>query len=172
MCHSPGTPLSVRLPRSAKRKPEPATKSFTVLDTKTSCAPASEATRAPMWTAMPPTSSPIISPSFTADALHKPNREAPFAWNGKFAQHPCVNIRPRPLQQPSPPVWVTGIGNPKASASFIRLIASTPLGRGRGRMTGGNPAQAVRRREGFRRSLTFATVAGHHLLPRERSYEQ
>jgi alkanesulfonate monooxygenase SsuD/methylene tetrahydromethanopterin reductase-like flavin-dependent oxidoreductase (luciferase family) len=38
--------------------------------------------------------------------------KAPFAWNGKFAQHPCVNIWPRPLQQPLPPVWITGIGNP------------------------------------------------------------
>jgi hypothetical protein len=35
------TPLSDRLPRSAKRNPEPATKSFAVLDTKTSCASAS-----------------------------------------------------------------------------------------------------------------------------------
>jgi len=48
MCHSPGTPLRDWLPRSPKRSPEPATRSFTVLDTKTSPAPASAATRAPM----------------------------------------------------------------------------------------------------------------------------
>ena len=48
MCHSPGTPLSNWLPRSPKCKPEPATRSFTVLDTNTSPAPASAATRAPM----------------------------------------------------------------------------------------------------------------------------
>lgn len=37
----------------------------------------------------------------------------PFAHNGKFSQYPCVNIWPRPLQQPGPPVWITGIGNPQ-----------------------------------------------------------
>ena len=36
----------------------------------------------------------------------------PFAWNGKFSQHSAVNIWPRPVQQPRPPVWITGIGNP------------------------------------------------------------
>ena len=48
MCHSPGTPLRDWLPRSPKRSPDPATRSFTVLDTNTSPAPASAATRAPM----------------------------------------------------------------------------------------------------------------------------
>jgi alkanesulfonate monooxygenase SsuD/methylene tetrahydromethanopterin reductase-like flavin-dependent oxidoreductase (luciferase family) len=37
-----------------------------------------------------------------------------FAWNGRFHQHPAVNLWPRPLQQsPHPPVFVTGIGNPR-----------------------------------------------------------
>jgi alkanesulfonate monooxygenase SsuD/methylene tetrahydromethanopterin reductase-like flavin-dependent oxidoreductase (luciferase family) len=36
----------------------------------------------------------------------------PFAWNGRFSQLSSVNIWPRPLQQPLPPIWVTGIGNP------------------------------------------------------------
>lgn len=35
----------------------------------------------------------------------------PFAWNGRFAQYPMVNIWPRPLQQDMP-TWITGIGNP------------------------------------------------------------
>ncbi len=48
MCHSPGTPLRDWLPRSPKRSPDPATRSFTVPDTNTSPAPASAATRAPM----------------------------------------------------------------------------------------------------------------------------
>jgi alkanesulfonate monooxygenase SsuD/methylene tetrahydromethanopterin reductase-like flavin-dependent oxidoreductase (luciferase family) len=38
--------------------------------------------------------------------------EKPFAWNGKFSQHPSINIWPRPLQRPAPPVWITGVGNP------------------------------------------------------------
>ena len=37
-----------------------------------------------------------------------------FAWNGRYAQHANVNIWPRPVQQsPHPPVWITGIGNPR-----------------------------------------------------------
>jgi alkanesulfonate monooxygenase SsuD/methylene tetrahydromethanopterin reductase-like flavin-dependent oxidoreductase (luciferase family) len=35
-----------------------------------------------------------------------------FAWNGSYSQLPSVNIWPRPQQQPRPPVWLTGIGNP------------------------------------------------------------
>ncbi|NMO00546.1 LLM class flavin-dependent oxidoreductase [Gordonia sp. TBRC 11910] len=38
----------------------------------------------------------------------------PFAWNGRTAQHAAVNIWPKPIQQdPLPPVWITGIGNPR-----------------------------------------------------------
>jgi alkanesulfonate monooxygenase SsuD/methylene tetrahydromethanopterin reductase-like flavin-dependent oxidoreductase (luciferase family) len=36
----------------------------------------------------------------------------PFPFNGTFSQYPSVNIWPRPIQQPHPPVWITGIGNP------------------------------------------------------------
>lgn len=37
----------------------------------------------------------------------------PFVWNGRFHQYPAVNIWPRPMQQPHPPVWMTGLGNPR-----------------------------------------------------------
>jgi hypothetical protein len=43
------------------RRPEPATRSFTVEETTTSSAPASDVRRAAMATAMPPTSSPSSS---------------------------------------------------------------------------------------------------------------
>jgi alkanesulfonate monooxygenase SsuD/methylene tetrahydromethanopterin reductase-like flavin-dependent oxidoreductase (luciferase family) len=36
----------------------------------------------------------------------------PFPWNGKFSQHACVNLWPRPIQA-RPPVAITGIGNPR-----------------------------------------------------------
>ena len=36
----------------------------------------------------------------------------PFAFNGKFSKYGSVNLWPRPIQNP-PPVWITGIGNPK-----------------------------------------------------------
>jgi alkanesulfonate monooxygenase SsuD/methylene tetrahydromethanopterin reductase-like flavin-dependent oxidoreductase (luciferase family) len=35
----------------------------------------------------------------------------PFAWNGKYYQLPIVNLWPRPIQQPHPPVWVPGSGS-------------------------------------------------------------
>ncbi len=43
----------------------------------------------------------------------------PFAWNGKFSQHPIVNLWPRPIQQPRPPVWMTGIGSPASMAKTV-----------------------------------------------------
>ena len=60
---SPGTPLSVCPPRDAKPSPEPATKSLTVCETRISPVAATAATRAPIWTAMPPTFSPRCSHS-------------------------------------------------------------------------------------------------------------
>ena len=70
--HSPGTPLRGWSPRSWKRRPEPATRSLTVLDTRTSPGPAAAATRAPMWTASPETlssrssTSPVCRPARTS----------------------------------------------------------------------------------------------------------
>ncbi len=34
-----------------------------------------------------------------------------FAWNGRFFQLPMVNLWPRPIQNPHPPVWVPGSGS-------------------------------------------------------------
>jgi alkanesulfonate monooxygenase SsuD/methylene tetrahydromethanopterin reductase-like flavin-dependent oxidoreductase (luciferase family) len=34
-----------------------------------------------------------------------------FAWNGKYFQLPKVNVWPRPIQQPHPPIWVPGSGS-------------------------------------------------------------
>ena len=40
----------------------------------------------------------------------------PFAWNGTFTQYRHVNPWPRPIQQPSPPVWVPTTGSPGTMA--------------------------------------------------------
>ena len=32
----------------------------------------------------------------------------PFAWNGKYTQLRYVNIWPRPIQKPHPPIWIPG----------------------------------------------------------------
>jgi len=36
----------------------------------------------------------------------------PFPWNGRFEKYGQVNIWPRPVQQPRPPVWIPGTGSP------------------------------------------------------------
>ncbi len=38
-------------------------------------------------------------------------RSETFAWNGKYFKLPMVNVWPRPIQQPHPPVWVPGSGS-------------------------------------------------------------
>ncbi len=35
----------------------------------------------------------------------------PFTWNGRFNQLRYVNVWPRPLQQPHPPIWIPGGGS-------------------------------------------------------------
>ena len=62
-CQRSGTPFSSCSPASSNVSPEPATRSFTVCETRTSEAPARAPTRAPMCTASPPTLSPIDSTS-------------------------------------------------------------------------------------------------------------
>jgi alkanesulfonate monooxygenase SsuD/methylene tetrahydromethanopterin reductase-like flavin-dependent oxidoreductase (luciferase family) len=35
----------------------------------------------------------------------------PFAWNGKYTKLRYVNLWPRPMQEPHPPIWVPGLGS-------------------------------------------------------------
>jgi alkanesulfonate monooxygenase SsuD/methylene tetrahydromethanopterin reductase-like flavin-dependent oxidoreductase (luciferase family) len=35
--------------------------------------------------------------------------DGPFNWEGEFFHYRNVNIWPRPYQQPTPPVWMTGL---------------------------------------------------------------
>jgi alkanesulfonate monooxygenase SsuD/methylene tetrahydromethanopterin reductase-like flavin-dependent oxidoreductase (luciferase family) len=37
--------------------------------------------------------------------------EETFAWNGRYWQLPMVNLWPRPIQQPHPPIWIPGGGS-------------------------------------------------------------
>ncbi len=41
-----------------------------------------------------------------------------FAWNGKHYQLPMVNLWPRPIQQPHPPIWIPGSGSP-TTAEYV-----------------------------------------------------
>src|SRR5581483_4392711 len=62
-CQVPGTPFSSCSPRSANSRSAPTTRSFTVPETSTSPGSASAPIRAPMFTAIPRTSSPANSHS-------------------------------------------------------------------------------------------------------------
>jgi alkanesulfonate monooxygenase SsuD/methylene tetrahydromethanopterin reductase-like flavin-dependent oxidoreductase (luciferase family) len=42
----------------------------------------------------------------------------PFPWNGRFEKYGQVNVWPRPIQQPHPPIWIPGTG----SAGTLRDI--------------------------------------------------
>ena len=68
-------PLSVCWPQSLNLKSDPVVRSFTVLDTSTSPAPAMAITLAPMCTAIPPTLSPIsdTSPMWTPARIWMPS---------------------------------------------------------------------------------------------------
>ncbi len=35
--------------------------------------------------------------------------DGPFSWEGEYYHYRAVNIWPRPIQQPTPPVWMTGL---------------------------------------------------------------
>ena len=58
----------------------------------------------------------LISRAWTADE--------PFAFNGKYWQLPCVNVWPRPVQDPHPPIWVPGV----ASGSTWDFVARHDYG--------------------------------------------
>ncbi|MDR7156830.1 alkanesulfonate monooxygenase SsuD/methylene tetrahydromethanopterin reductase-like flavin-dependent oxidoreductase (luciferase family) [Sphingobium xenophagum] len=54
----------------------------------------------------------LITKAWTADDI--------FAWNGRYAQHAVVNIWPRPVQSPTPPIWITGSGSPKTMEFVLK----------------------------------------------------
>ncbi|MEZ5098436.1 MAG: LLM class flavin-dependent oxidoreductase [Thermoleophilia bacterium] len=68
----------------------------------------------------------LIIKSWTSDE--------PFAWTSKHYRFPYVNIWPRPLQQPHPPIWVPGYGSTetldwvaKHRYTFMSVYAPTAL---------------------------------------------
>jgi alkanesulfonate monooxygenase SsuD/methylene tetrahydromethanopterin reductase-like flavin-dependent oxidoreductase (luciferase family) len=44
----------------------------------------------------------------------------PFAWNGRFEKYGQVNLWPRPIQQPHPPIWIPGSGSPGTLVDILR----------------------------------------------------
>lgn len=46
-------------------------------------------------------------------------RNEPFSWEGENFEYRCVNLWPRPVQQPHPPIWFTG-GSPDSARISAR----------------------------------------------------
>ncbi len=46
--------------------------------------------------------------------------DGPFNWEGEYYHYRQVNIWPRPLQQPTPPVWMTGLSESTGKAAAER----------------------------------------------------
>ncbi|HYW26035.1 MAG TPA: LLM class flavin-dependent oxidoreductase [Terriglobales bacterium] len=44
----------------------------------------------------------------------------PFPWNGRFEKYGQVNVWPRPIQQPHPPIWIPGTGSPGTLRDILR----------------------------------------------------
>src|SRR5262249_46688406 len=118
--HSSGTPLRRWVPRSTKPSREPATRSLTVLDTSTSSGPAAARMRAAMWTAMPPTSSPISShsPVWSPVRTWIPSRRT--RWRIEQAQRIA---RAGPSNVASTPSPVGFTSRPRKAARSFRQVA-------------------------------------------------
>jgi alkanesulfonate monooxygenase SsuD/methylene tetrahydromethanopterin reductase-like flavin-dependent oxidoreductase (luciferase family) len=48
------------------------------------------------------------------------SEQEPFPWNGRFEKYGQVNIWPRPIQQPHPPVWIPGTGSPGTLRDILK----------------------------------------------------
>ena len=44
----------------------------------------------------------------------------PFPWNGRFEKYGQVNVWPRPIQQPHPPIWIPGTGSPGTLRDILK----------------------------------------------------
>ncbi len=62
-----------------------------------------------------------VNPTYARERYHEAHElilkawttPGPFAWEGTHFRFRYVNVWPRPLQQPHPPVWVPGSGSPE-----------------------------------------------------------
>src|SRR5260221_8193436 len=62
--------------------------------------------------------------------------DGPFNWEGEFVHYRNVNIWPRPYQQPTPPVWMTGmsVDTGRMAAEHGHVVATLLSGSGAGPM--------------------------------------
>src|SRR5438132_831213 len=62
--------------------------------------------------------------------------DGPFNWEGEFFHYRNVNIWPRPYQQPTPPVWMTGmsVDTGRMAAEHGHVVGTLLSGSGAGPM--------------------------------------
>ena len=61
-------------------------------------------------------------------AAKESTTDGPFSWEGEFFHYRNVNIWPRPYQQPTPPVWMTGLSPETGRMAAERgHVVGTPL---------------------------------------------
>ena len=123
--HFPGTPFSSWGPRSSKVIPEPATRSFTVCETRTSPAAANAETRAPIETAIPATlpSSTSHSPACRPRRTSRPSART--ASRIASAQRIARGGPSNRAKNPSPAV---SSSTPRNRASCRRTRACSAVG--------------------------------------------
>ncbi len=89
--------------------------------------------------------------------------DGPFNWEGEFFHYRNVNIWPRPLQQPTPPVWMTGLERRYRAhgrrARSCRWHLAVIVGRGTD-VRGLSPARAGTGLDGRARPLCLCRVIG------------
>ena len=70
--------------------------------------------------------------------------DGPFNWEGRYYHYRCVNVWPRPYQQPTPPIWITASseGTGRAVADKRYVVATVLSGFNARRVYGGYRARA------------------------------
>jgi alkanesulfonate monooxygenase SsuD/methylene tetrahydromethanopterin reductase-like flavin-dependent oxidoreductase (luciferase family) len=108
--------------------------------------------------------------------------DEPFPWNGKYFQLPCVNVWPRPIQQPHPPLWVPGTVSPStwdfvAKHDYGYMVLTAFSGRlgitDSIRLVQGfwdRAAAAGRDRNPFRAGIALIPLVGDSMAQIERDY--
>src|SRR3954467_6749717 len=160
-------PFSACTPRSSNARPEPATRSLTVWETSTSPGPASEAIRAPVWTAMPR----ILGPSSSHSPVWMPARiSTPSCRTASPAVSAQRTARAGPSKAARKPSPAVSTSRPRKRSSSRRTAASWVLSSSRQRAAElGGPlgrADDVGEQDGGKHAVGFRhrPCAGQELL--------
>ena len=94
-----------------------------------------------------------------------------FAWNGRHYQLGMVNLWPRPIQQPHPPIWIPGAGISSTAEYVVEpgsLLLPSELLRRQERGAGQRPLLGTCRAQGARRQSVPVQLPAAHRGRRDR----